>query len=124
MESVTSIEEFSAEDCDCLKEVLAAVPSLALEFFTLCQCSISPQVLLYDHVPGWPRFQELVLLLGSGLADISDRWADGKGPLALHFTQQEVCQLVLAMFENTSKRQALLTELRRTSCTNSAGSHC
>ena len=60
-------------------------------------------------------------MVGSGLQQISDRWADGKGPLAVHLTVSEVKQLVLAMFENTSKRQALLTELKRTGCTGLEG---
>ena len=54
-------------------------------------------------------------MLGSGLAEVSDRWADGKGPLGLVFTPEELRRLVLAMFENTSKRDMLLRQLRRPS---------
>ncbi len=68
--------------------------------------------MLHEFVPNWLRFRELVLLLGSGLQTVADRWAAGKGPLALHFSPGDVARLVEAMFEETHRRAVVLRELR------------
>lgn len=110
---VLAIEEFSVEDCEYLQEVLSTVVESAIDLFKLDDPQQNPQVTIHEFVPSWMRFKELGRLLGCSLQDMADRWADGKGPLAVHFTAQEVSQLVIAIFENTSKRDAFLHQLRR-----------
>jgi centromere/kinetochore protein ZW10 len=107
------IEEFSADDCDYLQLVLTEIIDFAVEYFRLDDPKINPQVALHEFVPSWMKFKELVIILNSGLQDVYDRWSDGKGPLAMHFTGEEVKKVVIAMFENTSKRSALLKQLTR-----------
>ena len=111
MDSILHIGEFSADDCDCLQQVLSCVTLAAPDFFHVEISKSSPEVLLHEHVQLWMRFTELHHALRSGLQTLSDRWAAGKGPLALHFTPEEVQRLVVAMFENTSKRDAVLAQI-------------
>ena len=101
------------EDCEYLQEVLGTVVDSAVELFKLDDPKSNPQITIHEYVPSWMKFKELGHLLGCSLQEVADRWADGKGPLALHFTGQEVAQLLVAIFENTSKRDALLNQLRK-----------
>lgn len=50
-------------------------------------------------------------MLNSSLADINDRWADGKGPLAVEFKPEEVKGLIRALFQNTDRRAAVLARI-------------
>ena len=59
------------------------------------------------------RLKELTAMLPANLGQVSDRWADGLGPLALCFTADEVIGLVLAMFERTGRRDELVGRIRR-----------
>lgn len=67
-------------------------------------------IVRYVHL--WPKFQELRLLLGGGLRDIEDRWSSSKGPLAAHFTTDEVKQMIRALFQNTDQRAATLSRIK------------
>lgn len=40
------------------------------------------------------------------------RWADGKGPLVLEFSNSEVKNLIRALFQNTDRRAVALTKIR------------
>ena len=140
IESVTNIGEFSADDCDVLQNVLQIIVDAAPSLFTLPehqlqqnaqeeeedknnpqaaalphqpQIGCSPQVMLHEFVPNWLKFRELILILGSGLQTVSDRWAAGKGPLALHFTPEDVSKIVVGMFEDTRRRECVLREIRQ-----------
>ena len=115
IDSVLSIEEFSVEDCDYLQDVLVRILESAAEYFQSPDPKHNTQVVLHESVPCWLKFRELVRVLSSGLQEVSDHWADGKGPLGLVFTPEELRRLVLAMFENTTKRDQLLKQLRRPS---------
>ena len=118
IDSILSIAEFSSDDCDCLKSVLSLLLDAAPTLFTEVRqerasgVSTNPEVLLHEHVPNWLKFRELVFVLGASLQQLSDRWADGKGPLALYFTVEELKKMVIAIFENTSRREILLSQLR------------
>lgn len=138
-----NISEFSADDCDVLQKVLQIVVDAAPALFVLPehqlqqnvreeeedknnpqaaalphqpQIGCSPLVMLHEFVPNWLKFREILLVLGSGLQTVSDRWATGKGPLALHFTAEDICKIVVAMFENTHRREAVIRELKQTEC--------
>ncbi|XP_013879046.1 centromere/kinetochore protein zw10 homolog [Austrofundulus limnaeus] len=64
------------------------------------------------HVKKWSTFKELVIVLRANLQEIVDRWADGKGPLALEFSSLEVKSLIRALFQNTERRAAALTRIK------------
>lgn len=115
IEDVTTIEEFSADDCDCLQRIFSYLIQSAVDVFRAEDDSRSenPEVTLHEFVSNWMKFRELTLMLGFCLQEVSDRWADGKGPLALHFTGGQVASMVTAMFEKTSRRDALVSLLHR-----------
>ncbi len=96
-----------------MQTVLSHIVDFCPDYFRLENVDTNPVVLLHEAVPCWSRFRELVTFFGWTLTDVADRWADGKGPLAMHFTGDEVKKLVVAMFENTSRREALLMQLSR-----------
>uniref|UniRef100_A0A8C9Z5W1 Centromere/kinetochore protein zw10 homolog n=1 Tax=Sander lucioperca TaxID=283035 RepID=A0A8C9Z5W1_SANLU len=64
------------------------------------------------YVRKWSTFKELVIVLRASLQEIVDRWADGKGPLALEFSSSEVKNLIRALFQNTERRAVALTKIR------------
>jgi len=68
-------------------------------------------IVRYVHL--WSKFQELRLLLGAAhLRDVEDRWSSSKGPLAAHFTADEVKQMIRALFQNTDHRAAALSRIK------------
>ncbi|KAG8231565.1 hypothetical protein J437_LFUL011743 [Ladona fulva] len=67
---------------------------------------------VFMHVRSWPKFKELILLLGSSLKDIEGRWADGLGPLADIFQVDEVRKLIQALFKNSERRAAVLRQIK------------
>lgn len=64
------------------------------------------------YVRKWSTFKELVIVLRANLQEIVDRWADGKGPLALEFSNSEVKNLIRALFQNTERRAVALTRIK------------
>lgn len=68
--------------------------------------------LLQRHTPKWQRFKELQRMFSANLHDVSERWAEGKGPLAAEFSSADVRQLVRALFQNTERRAAVLAKIR------------
>ncbi|XP_029304904.1 LOW QUALITY PROTEIN: centromere/kinetochore protein zw10 homolog [Cottoperca gobio] len=64
------------------------------------------------YVRKWSTFKEVVIVLRANLQEIVDRWADGKGPLALEFSSSEVKNLIRALFQNTERRAAALTKIK------------
>ena len=67
---------------------------------------------LMRYVKKWNKFLELILILNASLKEIEDRWAEGKGPLALEFSVEEVKKLVRALFQNTDRRAATLSRIK------------
>lgn len=64
------------------------------------------------YVKKWATFKELVIVLRANLQDIVDRWAEGKGPLALEFSSSEMKSLIRALFQNTERRAIALTKIK------------
>ncbi|XP_061595167.1 centromere/kinetochore protein zw10 homolog [Cololabis saira] len=64
------------------------------------------------YVKKWATFKELVIVLRANLQEIVDRWADGKGPLAMEFSSSEVKSLIRALFQNTERRAVALTKIK------------
>ncbi|KAM6969934.1 LOW QUALITY PROTEIN: centromere/kinetochore protein zw10 homolog [Aplochiton taeniatus] len=64
------------------------------------------------YVRKWATFKELVIVLRANLQEIVDRWAEGKGPLALEFSSSEMKSLIRALFQNTERRAIALTKIK------------
>lgn len=55
---------------------------------------------------------QVQFVLGASLHEIDDRWADGKGPLAVELSPTEVKQMIRALFQNTERRAVVLAKIR------------
>uniref|UniRef100_A0A8C7MQF6 Centromere/kinetochore protein zw10 homolog n=1 Tax=Oncorhynchus kisutch TaxID=8019 RepID=A0A8C7MQF6_ONCKI len=64
------------------------------------------------YVKKWITFKELVIVLQANLQEIVDRWAEGKGPLALEFSSSDMKCLIRALFQNTERRAVALTKIK------------
>ena len=64
------------------------------------------------YVKRWNKFKELILILNASLREIEDRWSEGKGPLAIDFSVEEVKKLIRALFQNTDRRAATLSRIK------------
>uniref|UniRef100_A0A8C7VW08 Centromere/kinetochore protein zw10 homolog n=1 Tax=Oncorhynchus mykiss TaxID=8022 RepID=A0A8C7VW08_ONCMY len=64
------------------------------------------------YVKKWITFKELVIVLQANLQEIVDRWAEGKGPLALEFSSSDMKSLIRALFQNTERRAVALTKIK------------
>jgi len=126
---VLLVVEFSVEDCICLERVLASVVSGATDLFGRVRHDADTQphepveVTLNDCVPAWLRFRELTTFFGLCLGDVVDRWADGKGPLAVQLSGYELARLVVAVFEKTSRRDAFVAQLQTAATAAAAATH-
>ncbi|XP_038075494.1 centromere/kinetochore protein zw10 homolog [Patiria miniata] len=69
-------------------------------------------VLMQSTVDQWTSFSELLFLLDASMQDIVDRWAEGKGPLAMVFSASDVKSLIRAIFQNTDRRATSLAKIR------------
>lgn len=105
MNAVLKVEDLSSDVAEQLAEVYKVVTNRGPKLFT-----DPKEVRLF--VRHWDRLNELIFMLNAKLVDIDDRWADGKGPLALQFQPEEVRRLVRALFQNTDRRALVLSKIR------------
>lgn len=101
---ILKIEDISTEPGEQLVNIFNVILARGPKLFT------DPKE-IHLYVKSWYRFSELVFILGSSLIGICDRWADGKGPLALQFKPEEVQRLIKAIFQNTDRRAAILAKV-------------
>lgn len=111
---IMMLEDISNEDGDRLR--------------TLCQTIIEEGPLVFIPLPDenknkkyqeevpvyvkkWMSLKELSIVLSASLQEIVDRWAEGKGPLAVEFSCNEMKSLIRALFKNTERRAAALTKI-------------
>ena len=113
VDMLLTVEEFSIDDCQCLHTALQHLSTGIIDVFHTSSSTTSAEVTLHEVAPDWLRVRELALLFAASLQEVNDRWSDSKGPLALHFTGDEVAKLVTAMFEKTGRRDALVAQLRQ-----------
>ncbi|XP_053307555.1 centromere/kinetochore protein zw10 homolog [Spea bombifrons] len=112
---IAALEDISTEDGERL--------------YTLCRTMIEEGPLVFTPLPEesknkkyqeevplyvqkWMKFKELMIILQASLQEIVDRWADGKGPLAVEFSTNEVKSLIRALFQNTERRAAALARIK------------
>lgn len=75
------------------------------------QAEVVPVTAIY--VPNWLKFQYLINILESSLADIKYLWTEGE--LKLEFSPEEVTDLIRALFADSDHRRRAIVEIRRTS---------
>ncbi|KAJ5171525.1 uncharacterized protein N7500_004308 [Penicillium coprophilum] len=63
------------------------------------------------YVPSWLRFQYMINILESSLADIKFLWLEGE--LGLEFSAEEVIDLIEALFAESDYRRRAISEIRR-----------
>lgn len=63
------------------------------------------------YVPNWLRFQYLINILESSLADIKFLWIEGE--LGLEFSMDEVIDLIVALFAESDYRRRAIADIRR-----------
>lgn len=105
IKSVVEIVDISSKAAELLGEVFKIVLNRGPKLFT-----DSKEIHLF--VPSWYKFNELNFVLSARLDDIFDRWADGKGPLALQFQASELKSLIRALFQNTDRRAYVLGRIQ------------
>ncbi|CAF4862095.1 unnamed protein product [Pieris macdunnoughi] len=64
------------------------------------------------HVKPWPKFKEVIFVLGASLRDLDSHWNDGSGPLAIYFSTEELRSLIKALFQNTQYRANFLLKIK------------
>ncbi|KAI9887292.1 MAG: hypothetical protein M1823_000886 [Watsoniomyces obsoletus] len=70
-----------------------------------------PLPLTAIYTPNWFRFQFLVNILESSLADIRYLWTEGE--LKLEFTADEVVDLIEALFTDSEQRRRTIVDIKR-----------
>lgn len=102
--AILKLEDISMVVSEQLVEVYKVVVSRGPKLFTNPK-----EICLY--VNSWSKLNELLYVLSASLVDIDDRWADGKGPLALQFKPEEMRRLIRALFKNTDRRAHVLSKI-------------
>nr|XP_022903639.1 centromere/kinetochore protein zw10 homolog [Onthophagus taurus] len=105
IDAVLKYTDINSDAGDQLVDVLKVI-------FTRGPKLFADQKDVYVHVDLWRKLNELSFLLSANLLEISDRWADGKGPLALHFKGEELKNLIRALFQNSDRRAAVLSKIQ------------
>ncbi|XP_058820623.1 centromere/kinetochore protein zw10 [Topomyia yanbarensis] len=59
----------------------------------------------------WTKLMQLHKILDASLVEITELWAEGKGPLTLNYKADEIKQLIRALFQNTKHRQTCLATI-------------
>ncbi|XP_064622438.1 centromere/kinetochore protein zw10 homolog [Lineus longissimus] len=109
---ITALEDISADDATLLHSLFSIIVDRASSYFKSENAENNALASLQKYTPKWNKFKEMLLVLNAGLVEISDRWADGKGPLANEFSPAEVKQLIRALFQNTDRRSAVLSRIK------------
>lgn len=110
--NIISMEDISAMLSEDLMAIFDRVITQATKLFDVPDSSQDERAAAAQHVQKWKKFCELKCLLGFNLREVMDRWADGKGLLAIYFTPEEVKKLIRALFQNTDRRAAALAKIR------------
>ncbi|XP_050087734.1 centromere/kinetochore protein zw10 [Anopheles aquasalis] len=66
---------------------------------------------VHQLVKQWTKLMQLRQILCGSLVEITEQWAEGKGPLTMCFSAEEVKHLVRALFQNTKQRQACIASI-------------
>ena len=112
-DSIVALEDISADNTKQLSRLLNMIAERSPELMEVpADDKANLIVEIQRNVPKWQRFKELDMVLNASMIDIGDRWASGKGPLAVVFSANEVKQMIRALFQNTDRRAAMLAKIR------------
>ncbi|XP_045165863.2 centromere/kinetochore protein zw10 homolog [Mercenaria mercenaria] len=112
-DSIVALEDISADDTKQLSRLVTTISARAPELFKVDdEEKTNITIEIQRNVAKWQRFRELDMVLNASMIEIGDRWASGKGPLAVVFTANEVKQLIRALFQNTDRRAAMLAKIK------------
>lgn len=107
---IVALEEISADEAIGLINILSLltsnIPSLFAGDSEPAEAEVTKEVRL------WEKMNELIVVLGASLRELEERWLEGKGPLAYHFSAGEVKHLIKALFQNTERRAHLLAKIK------------
>ena len=109
---VLRLEDISADSATRISSLLNSLEGKLPDLFQVEGESKSSKHDVVRYVRAWQRFKELILVLNANLKEIEDRWAGGKGPLAVEFTVEEMKRLIRALFQNTDRRAAVLSRIK------------
>ncbi|XP_038075098.1 centromere/kinetochore protein zw10 homolog isoform X2 [Patiria miniata] len=110
LEKVSSFEDISADDAQQLHSLLSGLQDRIPHLIKPGE--VEEPVLVQSTVDQWTSFSELLFMLDASMQDIVDRWAEGKGPLAMVFSASDVKSLIRAIFQNTDRRATALAKIR------------
>ncbi|XP_038075104.1 centromere/kinetochore protein zw10 homolog isoform X2 [Patiria miniata] len=110
VEKVSSLEDISADDAQQLHSLLSGLQDRIPHLIKPGE--VEEPVLVQSTVDQWTSFSELLFMLDASMQDIVDRWAEGKGPLAMVFSASDVKSLIRAIFQNTDRRATALAKIR------------
>ncbi|XP_071023512.1 centromere/kinetochore protein zw10 homolog isoform X1 [Oncorhynchus clarkii lewisi] len=110
---IMMLEDISTEDGEHLQILCQTIIEEGpLVFIPLPEENKKYQEEVPVYVKKWITFKELVIVLQANLQEIVDRWAEGKGPLALEFSSSDMKSLIRALFQNTERRAVALTQIK------------
>uniref|UniRef100_A0A182Q8W2 Centromere/kinetochore protein zw10 n=1 Tax=Anopheles farauti TaxID=69004 RepID=A0A182Q8W2_9DIPT len=66
---------------------------------------------IHQLVKQWTKLLQLRQILCGSLVEITELWAEGKGPLTMCFSSEEIKHLVRALFQNTKQRQTCIASI-------------
>ena len=117
LNEVIALEDISANDASHLHSLMTQIQDRGQHLLqppatTDDENDENTIVLPQKHVPRWNKFSELMVVLNAGLHDIGERWAEGKGPSAAEFSPNEMKHLIRALFQNTTRRDAVLAKIK------------
>ena len=110
---IITLEDISADDTNQLSRLLNMITDRSPDLMEIPgDTTANTTAEIQRNVAKWQRFKELDMILNASMIDIGDRWASGKGPLAVAFSANEVKQLIRALFQNTERRTAMLAKIK------------
>jgi len=111
---ITSMEDISSDSASQLVSLFSQLQRASPPLFRLegDKPEDGANTVSQKLVKRWPRFRELMAVLGASLVEIEDRWGGGSGPLAQELQPDMVKGLVRALFQNTERRAALLAKIK------------
>lgn len=112
IQRIVKLEDIAADAAVQISTLFTQLQEKAPEVFLVPSDPASSVHDANRYVKCFQKFKELILVLNARLLEIDDRWAGGKGPLAMEFTVDEMKHLIRALFQNTDRRAAVLAGIK------------
>lgn len=97
------MEDISAKVGDQLAELIGIILEKAPELF-----KDKHQII---HVKSWMKLEQLKMILGASLVQITEQWCEGSGILTANYKAEEIKHLIRALFQNTDRRANALASI-------------